>query len=72
MLLSRYRQRQAQKRLKLSPAGDDDDDDKKDPNSDNQGNSRVAELERQLKEANEKIERWEAVNNKLMAQLNKK
>lgn len=31
--------------------------------------SRVVELERQLQEANEKIQRWEAVNNKLMLQL---
>eukprot|EP00977_Amphora_coffeiformis_P028216 scaffold34915_cov180-Amphora_coffeaeformis.AAC.6 len=71
MLLARHRNRRKQqfsgnKRPKLSV----EDYDEAMPQQ-KQDDERVAELERQLYEAHQKIERWEAVNNQLLSQLKK-
>lgn len=75
MLLERYRLRRSQsnattsnKRQKYS----DDDDVDNETTRRHQQDARIAELERQLQEANQTIGRWEAVNNKLMSQLKQK
>ena len=70
MLLARHQNRRkktsSNKRQKLS------DKDDNEAVSQHEQDERVANLERQLEEAQQKIERWEAVNNKLMSQLKQK